>query len=78
MSPRSHIQARVAGGQAMHFAKRPKQDPIIFRLLSSFFGDEAHGNGNPTPFSNRTVAILLALAAVVILLFGLARGFIPK
>jgi hypothetical protein len=62
----------------MHSAQRPRQDPFIFRLISLFFDDQMHENGDAKPLSDRTVAFLMVLGVVAGFLFGLAWGVIPQ
>jgi len=62
----------------MHFTKRRRQDPLIFRLMLLFFGDQDQGESGTAPMRDRTVLILMLLAGIGALLFGLTSGVIAR
>jgi hypothetical protein len=61
----------------MRFGKRHRQDPLIFRLIFLFFGDRDQGESVTAPMRDRTVLLLMLLAGIGALLFGLASGLVP-
>jgi hypothetical protein len=62
----------------MRFAKRHRQNPLIFRLIFLFFGDQDEGESGTAPIRDRTVLLLMVLAGVGALLFGLVSGVVPR
>ncbi len=52
------------------------QEPFILRLVTLLAADKAE-ESEATPFSNRTIAILMAIAGVGAFLYGTIAGVIP-
>jgi hypothetical protein len=57
---------------------KPTRDtPFIFALIREMLEDEGYAGEEPSPISDRAVYVLMALAAVAALAFGIATGVVP-
>jgi hypothetical protein len=57
---------------------KPARDTsFIFVLIREMFQDEGYASEELSPFSDRAVCVLMALAAAVAFAFGFATGVIP-